>query len=161
MNSFPRSLSGWFSVIAVALTLCQWPAFAAEVNSPRERLLMDFGWSFHLGSGWGTGKDLAKAGSSSGPARPGFSDASWRLLNLPHDWAIELPFDEKADGSHGFKPVGPNFPANSVAWYRRTLALPKEDAGNRLWVEFDGVFRDAVVFLNGWCLGRHESGYGS
>ncbi len=135
--------------------------FAAETNSPRERLLMDFGWKFHLGNEWGTGLNLAKAGSSSGPAGRSFGDSSWRTVNLPHDWAIELPFDQGADGSHGFKPVGPGFAANSVAWYRRTFELPKADAGKRLWLEFDGVFRDATVFVNGWFIGHHESGYSS
>jgi beta-galactosidase len=135
--------------------------FAAETNSPGERLLMDFGWKFHLGNEWGNALNLAKAGSSSGPAGRSFGDASWRTVNLPHDWAIELPFDQGADGSHGFKPVGPGFPANSVAWYRRTFELPKADAGKRLWLEFDGVFRDAEVFVNGWFVGHHESGYSS
>ncbi|HEV2391668.1 MAG TPA: beta-galactosidase GalA [Verrucomicrobiae bacterium] len=134
---------------------------AAEPTSPRERLLMDFGWRFHLGDDWGTGEDLAKAGSSGGPARPGFSDMGWRSTNLPHDWAIELPFDEQADGSHGFKPVGPGFPQNSVGWYRRVFTLPKEDAGKRLWLEFDGAYRDCRVFLNGYFVGHHESGYSS
>ena len=135
--------------------------FAAETNSPRERLLLDSGWKFHLGNEWGTGLNLAKAGSSSGPASRSFGDASWRTINLPHDWAIELPFAQGADGSHGFKPVGPGFAANSVAWYRRTFELPQADAGKRLWLEFDGVFRDAEVFVNGWFIGHHESGYSS
>jgi beta-galactosidase len=146
--------------------------FAAETNSstlrriatadgPRERLLLDFGWKFHLGNEWGAAISLAKAGSGSGPASRSFSDASWRTVNLPHDWAVELPFDQGADGSHGFKPVGPGFPANSVAWYRRTFELPEADAGKRLWLEFDGVFRDAEVFVNGWFIGHHESGYSS
>ena len=80
---------------------------------------------------------------------------------MPHDWAIELPFDEKADGSHGFKALGADFPSNSVAWYRRTFKLPKADAGRRLWLEFDGVFRDCDIFVNGWHVGHHDSGYSS
>jgi beta-galactosidase len=136
-------------------------AFAAGANSPRERLLLDFGWKFHLGNEWGTAISLAKAGNGSGPASRSFGDASWRTVNLPHDWVVELPFDQGADGSHGFHPVGSGFSANSVAWYRRTFELPKEDAGKRLWLEFDGVFRDAHVFVNGWAIGHHESGYDS
>ena len=102
---------------------------AAETNLPRERLLLDSGWKFHLGNEWGNPINLAKAGSSTGPAGRSFSDTSWRTVNLPHDWAIELPFDQGADGSHGFRPVGTGFAANSVAWYRRNFELPKEDAG--------------------------------
>jgi beta-galactosidase len=134
---------------------------AADTGSPRERLLLDPGWKFHLGNEWGFAQSLAKAGTGSGPAGRSFSDASWRTVNLPHDWAVELPFDPGADGGHGFKPVGPGFAANNVAWYRRTFELPNEDAGKRLWLEFDGVFRDAEVFVNGWHVGHHEGGYSS
>jgi beta-galactosidase len=140
------------------VSLC---AFAAGDCSPRERLLLDFRWRFHLGNEWGIAQNLAKAATGRGPADVSFNDADWRVVNLPHDWAVELPFDPKADGSHGFKALGLDFPANSVAWYRRTFELPKADAGRRLWLEFDGVFRDCVVFVNGWCVGRHESGYSS
>ena len=134
-------------IACAAAILVSLSALAAIESSPRERLLLDFGWKFHLGNAWGIGQDLAKAGTGRGPADPSFSDADWRILNLPHDWAIELPFDQKADGSHGFKPVGPGFPTNSVAWYRRTFELPKADAGKRLWVEFDGAFRDSRCLL--------------
>lgn len=136
-------------------------AAPAEPSAGRERLLLDFDWRFHLGNEWGTGEDLAKAGPSAGPARPDFSDTGWRRVRLPHDWAIELPFDQKADGSHGFKPVGPGYPQNSVGWYRRTFTLPREDAGRRLWLQFDGVYRDCRVFFNGYFVGHHESGYSS
>jgi beta-galactosidase len=123
--------------------------------------LLDFGWKFHLGNEWDFAQSLAKAGTGSGPASKSFSDAGWRTVNLPHDWAVELPFDQSADAGHGFKPVGPGFARNNVAWYRRTFELPKEDAGKRLWLEFDGVFRDCEVFVNGWFVGHHESGYSS
>ncbi|HXT11028.1 MAG TPA: beta-galactosidase GalA [Candidatus Angelobacter sp.] len=136
-------------------------AAARAAESPRERTSIDFGWKFHLGDDWPNALHLDKAGSSGGPASASFGDATWRTVNLPHDWAVELPFDSSADGGHGFKPVGPGFPHNSVAWYRRKFDLPKEDAGQRLWLEFDGVFRDAEVFVNGWYIGHHESGYSS
>lgn len=127
----------------------------------RERQLLDFGWKFHLGNEWGAGISWAKAGTGSGPASMSFSDASWRTVNLPHDWAVELPFESTADGGHGFKPVGPGFPQTSFAWYRRTFDLPETDAGRRLWLAFDGVFRDCDVFINGWFVGHHNSGYDS
>jgi beta-galactosidase len=134
---------------------------AASATGPRERLLLDAGWKFHLGNDWGIGQNLSKAGTGSGPANVWFGDASWRTVNLPHDWAVELPFDKTADAQHGFKALGHDFPSNSVAWYRRTFDLPKEDSGQRLWLEFDGVFRDCEVFVNGWFISHHESGYGS
>jgi len=95
----------------------------------RERLLMDFGWKFHLGNEWGIGQNLAKAGTGMGPASAAFCDASWRRVDLPHDWAIELPFDAKADIAHGCKAIGEGFPQNSIGWYRRTFELPAADSG--------------------------------
>ncbi|MGA3179589.1 MAG: beta-galactosidase GalA [Verrucomicrobiota bacterium] len=144
----------------IALCLAGRSAQAAATNdSPRQRLLMDLGWKFQLGDNWGTGERLDKAGQSTGPASPNFNDLAWRPVNLPHDWAVELPFDAKADASHGFKPVGPGFPGNSVGWYRRSFPLPAEDKDKRLWLELDGAFRDCRIFLNGYLIGHFESGY--
>jgi beta-galactosidase len=150
----------WFSV-QLLLAAASLNLFAASAASLRERLLLDAGWKFHLGNDWGIGQNLAKAGTGSGPAGSWFSDASWRTVNLPHDWAVELPFDKTADAAHGFKALGHGFSSNSIAWYRRTFELPKEDSGKRLWLEFDGAFRDCEVFVNGWFIGHNESGYGS
>jgi beta-galactosidase len=136
-------------------------AVIAADPSARERLLFDFGWKFHLGNDWGNAQNLAKAGTGYGPASISFGDASWRRIDLPHDWAVEMPFDQKADGAHGFRSVGPEFPQNSVGWYRRVFDVPATDSGRRIWIEFDGVFRDATIFVNGWFVGHHESGYSS
>ncbi|HVU25648.1 MAG TPA: beta-galactosidase GalA [Opitutus sp.] len=128
-------------------------------TAPRERLLMDFGWKFHLGDEWGIAHNLAKAGTGHGPAGTAYSDAGWRRVDLPHDWAVELPFDEHADAAHGFKALGPDYPQNDIGWYRKTFDLPAVDEGRRLWLAFDGVFRDCTVFVNGWLVGHHEGGY--
>ncbi len=132
---------------------------AADTASPREHLSLDANWKFHLGDDWPNALRLDKAGASGGPASEKFSDTAWRTLDLPHDWAIELPFDKNADMSHGFKPVGPGYPKNSVGWYRRTFELPKADSGKRIWLQFDGAFRDTTVWVNGWLVQRHEGGY--
>jgi beta-galactosidase len=153
-NNFSRSI-----LIGAILAASGLGLLADESNSPRERLLLDFNWKFYLGNDWGTALNLAKAASSSGPASQKFNDAGWRTVNLPHDWAVELPFDANSDMNHGYKPVGPGFATNDVGWYRRTFDLPKEDAGKRLWLEFDGVYRDCTVFVNGWLVGHHEGGY--
>jgi len=90
------------------------------------------------------------------------NDSAWRQLNLPHDWAVELPFNSGADTGHGFKPVGySNFGANNYGWYRHAFTLPAIDAGQALWLEFDGVYRNCLVWLNGHILGRNVSGYES
>src|SRR5580658_1467657 len=135
------------------------PVQAAD-PSPRERLLLDFGWKFHLGDDWELSERLDKGGVNPGPAGRTFSDAHWRVVNLPHDWLPELPFDSHANPDHGFKPFGPGYRSNSVAWYRRTFPLPDEDRTRRLMLEFDGVYRNGNVFFNGYFLGHHASGYG-
>ena len=136
--------------------------------APRERLLLDFGWKFFqghasdprrdLGFGMGQG-DFAKSGDFEF-ASAKFDDSKWRSLNLPHDWAVELPFvrDDELE-SHGFKPLGRRYPETSVGWYRRTFDIPKEDSGRRIAIEFDGAFRSALVFFNGYFIGRNDNGY--
>ena len=128
-------------------------------TSPHEHLSLDEGWKFHLGDEWPDALGLKKAGGSSGPAKVKFADDGWRTVNVPHDWAIELPFDKTSDKNRGYKPIGYRFPATSIGWYRRTFELPKTDSGKRFWLQFDGVFRDATVWVNGWIVTHHESGY--
>ena len=141
---------------------------AATAVAPRERLLMDFGWKFFqghgsdprrdLGFGMGQG-DFAKSGDFAF-ATEKFDDSKWRALNLPHDWAVELPFvHDEEQNSHGYKPLGRRYPETSVGWYRRTFDIPKEDEGRRISLEFDGAFRDTLIFLNGYFIGRNDNGY--
>jgi beta-galactosidase len=141
---------------------------ASLAIAPREHLLFDFGWKFFqghatdprrdLGFGMGQG-DFAKSGEFEF-AREKFDDSKWRPLNLPHDWAVELPFvrDDELQ-SHGYKPLGRRYPETSVGWYRRVFDIPKEDEGRRITIEFDGAFRSALVFLNGYFIGRNDNGY--
>ena len=152
---FPRPALGHLLALAVATFTFQ--AFAAD--SPREHLSLDANWKFHMGDEWPGALHLDKAGASTGPAAEKFGDQAWRALDLPHDWAVELPFDKTSDTSHGFKPVGPGFLKNSLGWYRRTFDLPAADSSKRIWLTFDGVFRDATVWVNGWLVERHEGGY--
>ena len=152
-TSFLRNLL-IFGCVAITLAPCL-PA----AESPHERLSLDAGWKFHLGDDWPNALDLTKAGASKGPASEKFSDTVWRAVDLPHDWAVGLPFDKAADFNHGFKAIGPGFQNNSIGWYRRTFELSKEDEGRRIWLTFDGVYRDATVWINGWIVRRHESGY--
>jgi len=136
--------------------------------SPRARLRLDRGWRFRLGrdadpafgfepSGGGS---YAKAGTLFAPSARNFDDSSWRAVDLPHDWAIALPFvaDPRLT-NWGFKPLHRDYPDSSVGWYRKVFALEAADAGRRLSIEFDGVFRDCTVALNGYLLGRNLSGY--
>ncbi|MGU3316957.1 beta-galactosidase GalA [Sphingomonas sp. M6A6_1c] len=142
----------------------------------REQLLFDNGWRFALGHGSDPARDFGfgfgqASFSKTGDfdfAQVGYDVKGWRSLDLPHDWAVELPFvrDEQGSGdnhlrSHGFKPLGRRYPETSVGWYRREFEIPEQDRGRRIWVEFDGAFRDATVFVNGCFIGRHGDGYTS
>ena len=112
--------------------------------------------------GFGTerGGNYQKTGSFMPAGTIAFDDSDWRSVNLPHDWAIELPFtNDPALQNKGFYPLGRNYPANSVGWYRRVFDLPAEDAGKRVTIEFDGAYRETMVVLNGFYLGRHSGGY--
>jgi beta-galactosidase len=143
-------------------------AEASAAVAPREHLLFDFGWKFFQGHaddprrdlGFGMGQDdFAKSGDFEF-ATAKFDDSKWRPLNLPHDWAVELPFvrDEELQG-HGYKPLGRRYPETSIGWYRRTFDVPQEDSCRRIVVDFDGAFRSALVFLNGYFIGRNDNGY--
>jgi beta-galactosidase len=154
--------------VAVALALGMGSALAQE-PPPRERLLMDRGWRFAFGHAQDADRDfrhgtsyfsyLAKTGFGDGPAARDFDDRAWRTLDLPHDWAVEVPFSKDASLSHGFKAVGRRFPETSVGWYRRSFHVPQSDLGRRIAVVFDGAFRDSVVWVNGFYVGREPSGY--
>jgi len=143
-------------------------AEALAAVAPRELLLFDFGWKFQFGHlsdpardlGFGMGQgDFAKTGDF-GFAKGKFDDSKWRTLNLPHDWAVELPFvHDEEQNSHGFKPLGRRYPETSVGWYRREFEIPATDLGRRIAVEFDGAFRDVIVFVNGCFIGRNNNGY--
>src|SRR6266568_515799 len=136
----------------------------------RERLLLDFGWRFHFGHADDATKDFGFGTASAGnfqktggfmPAGGiAFDDNDWKSVDLPHDWAIELPFqNDPALSSKGFYPLGRNYPGTSVGWYRRVFEIPAEDAGKRITVEFDGAYRETMVVFNGFYLGRHSGGY--
>lgn len=93
-------------------------------------------------------------GDANGAERAGFDDEAWRKLDVPHDWSIEGPFDEKnpTGGAGGFLPSG-------VGWYRKHFTLPSSDAGRRVFVEFDGVMANSDVWVNGFHLGHRPYGY--
>ncbi|MGM9489283.1 beta-galactosidase GalA [Ideonella sp. YS5] len=155
------------SIFLVMLGMIAGPA-AAE--SARQRIRIDDGWRFALGHASDPAQDFnhgtrafffAKAGYGDGPAAAEFDDRPWRRVDLPHDWAVELPFDERVSSQHGSKAIGRAFPQNSVGWYRRELSIPASAQGKRMTLEFDGVFRDSVVWVNGHYLRHEASGYSS
>lgn len=130
------------SFLAVIATL--WLSLAASAGAqPAGTRSFDSAWLFAKG-------DIA------GAEHPGFADAEWQPVDLPHDWAIAGPFDRDAPatGSGGFLPTG-------VAWYRKHFTLPAADAGKRVFVEFGGVMDRSGVWINGMHVGHRPNGYSS
>jgi len=139
-------------------------------NGLRERLLLDFDWRFHFGHANDPAKDFnfsngrsgtfQKTGSFLPAGTLAFDDSDWSSVNLPHDWAVELEFqNDPSLASKGFYPLGRDYPATSVGWYRRVFELPVADAGKRISIEFDGSYRETMVVFNGFYIGRHSGGY--
>jgi len=91
---------------------------------------------------------------AAGSALADFDDRSWQTAHLPHDFLVQGKFDAGADRNHGYLPA-------TTGWYRKSFNLPASDKGRSLWIEFEGVFRDSFVWLNGQFLGRHPGGYTS
>lgn len=156
-------LGGWLLLIWTNATA------QSSTGSVRERMNFDTEWRFAFGHPYDAAKDFqhatgyfsyyAKAAYGDGAASVRFDDRAWRELDLPHDWAVELPFDPKGSLSHGFKAIGRQFPENSVGWYRKHFFIPKADEGKRISIQFDGIFRQAGVWVNGFYLGTESSGF--
>ena len=131
----------------------------------------DRNWKFAFGHAHNPEKDFnygletvfSKSGGASNTAiNPRFNDSLWRSLHLPHDWAVELPFVHDAAFNvmaHGYKPLGGNYPETSIGWYRKHFLIAKTEQGKRFQIQFDGVFRDAEFWINGFYLGNNKSGY--
>ena len=116
-----RSARELLATTVMLLALAR-PMLAAAKDSPlasapsgRDRSPMDFNWRFAFGHATDSSRDfdpannfftyLAKAGDGVGAAAADFDDRGWRVLNLPHDWAVEVPFSERGSASHGYKAI--------------------------------------------------------
>ncbi len=127
-------------------------AVTAGLDTGRRRELLDSNWRFipadiALQAHANSGETIL-----SGPASVNCDDRAWRIVELPHDYIVEGKYDRRADCNHGFLPVYP-------AWYRRHIHLNAGDRGKSIWIDFDGIYRDAHVYLNGRFIGRHQGGY--
>lgn len=162
--------------LLLILFCCLWSTI---VLAQRETLDFTEDWKFHLGHthdiekdfGFGAGKALQFAKQEPAPyGRHGipatllkFDDSGWKSIQVPHDWTVGLPYDfsqhEYFGNRYGYKVVGREYPETSIGWYRKKFSIEKDNEGKRFVVEFDGVFRDCMVWVNGFYLGRRWSGY--
>jgi beta-galactosidase len=112
-------------------------------------------------------------GNAAGAEKPDYNDQDWRILNLPHDWSIEdLPSAGKSLSSTGETRIisGPfdsetplgyatGFTVGGTGWYRKHFKLPEEIADKVVTIQFDGVYMNSDVWINGHHLGNHPYGY--
>ena len=105
----------------------------------RDSRLFDADWKFLLGD-------------PAGAEAMEFDTSAWRDVDLPHDWSIEGPYAENSPvaGGGGYLPGG-------VGWYRRAFTTAAAQSGKRVWLEFDGVYKDCDVYVNGQHLGFHPT----
>ena len=153
-------------VVMVSLTV-----MTLNAQNVRETIRLDEGWKFAFGTASNPAKDfgcgteyfnyLTKANSihNEGPYAMMFDDANWQEVRVPHDWATTLPYASEASHSHGYKTVGYKYPETSVGWYRKMITIDKDDFGKQIMLQFDGIFRNAQVWFNGFYLGVEPSGY--
>jgi beta-galactosidase len=125
----------------ILLTVISVTSFAKAPVAARYHLLMDKSWKFYLG-------DDKSASEIS------FNDNAWRTLDLPHDWSIEGQFSKDATtgGGGGYLPTG-------IGWYRKQFTLPSSVKGRQVNIQFDGVYQNSVVWINGHLLGKRPNGY--
>lgn len=118
-------------------------------DHPRSQLLFDFDWRFYRG-------DVA------GGEEVNFDDSQWRLLNLPHDWSIEdLPGTDSPLDSNAVGGIDIGYFVGGTGWYRKKFTIPSELNGKRFNINFEGVYMNADIWLNGEYLGNHPYGYTS
>lgn len=127
-------------IFVLAITLVT-TLFSCASERPREIRDFDANWKFCPG-------DTKEA------FRDDYNDASWRTLDLPHDWSIEGKFDEKNPATTG----GGALPGG-IGWYRKSFEMPVSAKGKSVFVDFDGVYRNSEVWINGNYLGKRPNGY--
>ncbi|MFB9843419.1 beta-galactosidase GalB [Mucilaginibacter ginsenosidivorans] len=110
-------------------------------QSPRSKADFDMGWRFNLGD--------VKGGEE-----PGLNDAKWRALNLPHDWSIEGKFDKNSPAT-----VEGGALTGGLGWYRKTFTVPASSKDKMVYIDFDGVYWNSTVWINGHKLGFRPNGY--
>jgi beta-galactosidase len=147
----PIKLTIMLSALSLALVFSTSKAQFLKVQyiEIRSSKLFDFDWRFHRGGAMGA-------------EQPGFDDASWRKIDLPHDWSIEdLPGTQSPFQPDAIGQVSSGFSTGGTGWYRKTFAVSEKNKGRHAYIQFDGIYMNADIWLNGQLLGNHPYGYTS
>ena len=113
------------------MPFCAYLYLICRGRANRIRQNFDFDWQFRLGE-----------------------NGDFREVQLPHDWSVELDFDEKAGGASGYLPGG-------IGWYRKSFMIPASYKNQKVSLVFDGIYHKATIFLNGKEIAYHRYGYTS
>ena len=127
----------WIILAAVLFISCE--SKSENTTVPRIKKSFDFNWKFKLGK-------LEKAKNVD------YNDSTWSRVNLPHDWSIEEPFSSRWASSTGYLPGG-------IGWYRKDFTLPDKYRDKKIFIQFDGVYKNSKVWINGHLLGNRPYGY--
>lgn len=140
-------------------------------TNAQEKISLDEDWKFHFGHASDAEKDFDYSKISlfhksnvfaTTVVNPKFIDTTWTNVNVPHDWAVELPFQNSPLfelEAHGYKTVGGLYPETSIGWYRKHFTVDKKNDGKRFEIQFDGIYRNATIWVNGFYVGTNFSGY--
>ena len=152
---------------SLSIALC----VAISTLAAAQQTRLESGWRFTFGDAADPGKDfgcgteyfnyLTKANSihNEGPYTAKFDDSLWQDVTVPHDWVTTLPYAPEASKSHGYKTVGWKYPQTSVGWYRLKVRFDPTKSDRCYQLRFDGIFRNAAVWFNGYYMGTEPSGY--
>lgn len=174
---FVRSMLFWNVSLFLFLIHVDAKADGLQQTSPSRRIKdnFDFSWQFHRGDiaikkvvrvGQGGITDInvpviAKKDTvidyTDVKSSTSFFPADWKEVSLPHDWVVEGTFVN--DNSLGSQPGGNGYLPTGVGFYRKEFEIPQSDKGKKISIEFDGIFRNSTVWVNGHLLGTHLSGY--
>jgi beta-galactosidase len=177
MKLLHRRLITLFSVAFFLLAFCEHVKTQeiAKTAPKRAKENFDFNWQFHQGNI--AMKRSIKAGGQGGltdvnvkvitkdttidyidvKSATVFYPKDWQLVNVPHDWVVENSFVN--DNSLGSQPAGNGYLPAGIGFYRKEFEIPEADKGKKISIEFDGIFRNSTVWVNGHLLGNHQSGY--
>jgi beta-galactosidase len=127
--------------ILFVFLLMSFSCLSQSQQDPRNSSLFTRGWKFYLGDDYKAKERV-------------YDDASWRTLDLPHDWSIEFPFDSTSPTGNGGGAL-----RGGTGWYRKTFFIPTTSSEKNIFIDFDGVYCNSEVWINGHLLGLRPNGF--